>query len=60
MRREIRLDIIYPHPPERIWKALTDSRSLAKWLMPNDFQPRLGHRFRFVKEMPPKGGRKTD
>lgn len=58
MKREIRLDIVYPHPPERVWKALTDPRSLAKWMMPNDFLPRLGHRFRFVKETPLKGRRK--
>ena len=50
MKREVRLDVIYPHSPERVWKALTDCSALAKWLMPNDFQPRLGHRFRFLKE----------
>jgi uncharacterized protein YndB with AHSA1/START domain len=27
--------------------ALTDPRAIAEWLMPNDFQPRLGHRFQF-------------
>ena len=50
MRREIRLEVTYPHPPERVWKALTDRKALEKWLMPNDFLPRLGHRFRFVRE----------
>jgi uncharacterized protein YndB with AHSA1/START domain len=50
MRREVRLDIVYPHPPERIWKALTDRKALEKWLMPNDFLPCLGHRFHFIKE----------
>jgi uncharacterized protein YndB with AHSA1/START domain len=38
-------DVFYPHPPERVWRALTDPAALARWLMPNDFQPRLGHRF---------------
>src|SRR5437868_2888446 len=52
MRREVRLEVIYPHPPERVWKALTDPGALAKWLMPNDFLPRLGHRFRFVQKTP--------
>jgi uncharacterized protein YndB with AHSA1/START domain len=35
-----------PHPPEKVWSAVTDSRDLADWLMPNDFEPRIGHSFR--------------
>ena len=27
------------------WHALTDSRMLTRWLMPNDFEPRVGHKF---------------
>lgn len=37
----------YPHPPERVWHALTDPAALAAWLMPNDFAPIVGHRFTF-------------
>jgi uncharacterized protein YndB with AHSA1/START domain/HEAT repeat protein len=44
------LEVTYPYPVERVWRALTDSRALAKWLMPNDFEPRLGHKFCFVGE----------
>jgi uncharacterized protein YndB with AHSA1/START domain len=47
MNRDIRLEMIYPHAPERVWRALTDSAAMADWLMPNDFAPRLGHRFQF-------------
>ena len=36
----------YPHPPERVWRALTDRAELAAWLMPNDFEARAGARFR--------------
>jgi uncharacterized protein YndB with AHSA1/START domain len=36
----------YPHPPERVWRALTDPAELAAWLMPNDFSARVGARFR--------------
>ncbi len=50
MKREVRLEVIYPHSPERVWKALTNRDALAQWLLPNDFQPRLGHRFRFLKD----------
>lgn len=37
----------YDHPPEVVWHALTDRRALAEWLMPNNFEPVLGHRFMF-------------
>ncbi len=35
----------YSQPPERIWRGLTDAEALARWLMPNDFAPRVGHAF---------------
>lgn len=34
-----------PHPPERIWRALTQPHLIAEWLMKNDFKLALGHRF---------------
>lgn len=37
----------YPHPPAAVWRALTDRDLLARWLMPNDFVPRVGHEFSF-------------
>jgi uncharacterized protein YndB with AHSA1/START domain len=43
----IRIEIEYPHPPDRVWAALTDQRAIAEWLMPNDFEPRLGRAFQF-------------
>jgi uncharacterized protein YndB with AHSA1/START domain len=36
-----------PHPPEKIWRALTESSLIQEWLMPNDLQPVVGHRFQF-------------
>ena len=45
--RPIRKERWYPHSPEKVWVALTDPRALAEWLMPNDFEPRVGHKFRF-------------
>jgi uncharacterized protein YndB with AHSA1/START domain len=36
-----------PHPPEKIWRALTQSPLIDEWLMKNDFQPVLGHKFNF-------------
>ena len=47
MKRGVQLDAFYPVPPERVWRALTDPVALAQWLRPNDFEPRVGHRFQF-------------
>jgi uncharacterized protein YndB with AHSA1/START domain len=34
-----------PHPPEKIWRALTQPHLIAEWLMKNDFSPVVDHRF---------------
>ena len=47
LRRAIVVEQILPHPPEKIWRVLTTSELISKWLMPNDFQPSVGHRFNF-------------
>lgn len=44
---QVKLNVFYPQPPHKVWRALTDRKILARWLMPNDFEPRRGHRFRF-------------
>ena len=36
-----------PHPPEKVWRALTQSNLMEQWLMKNDFQPVVGHQFAF-------------
>jgi uncharacterized protein YndB with AHSA1/START domain len=36
-----------PHPPEKIWRALTEGVLIKQWLMENDFQPAVGHKFNF-------------
>ena len=33
------------HPPERIWRALTQPHLIEEWLLKNDFEPAVGHRF---------------
>lgn len=33
------------HPAEKVWRALTQSSLMDEWLMENDFQPVVGHRF---------------
>ena len=34
-----------PHPPEKVWCALTQGPLIEAWLMANDFEPVVGHRF---------------
>jgi uncharacterized protein YndB with AHSA1/START domain len=46
-RTAIEVDQYLPHLPARVWRALTDPDRLARWLMPNDFAPVVGHRFTF-------------
>jgi uncharacterized protein YndB with AHSA1/START domain len=36
-----------PHPPEKVWRALTQGPLIQEWLMANDFQPLVGHQFKF-------------
>jgi len=34
-----------PHPPEKIWRALTEGPLMEQWLLKNDFEPVVGRRF---------------
>ncbi|NLP84549.1 SRPBCC domain-containing protein [Microbacterium sp. CFH 90308] len=43
----IEVDQYFPHAPARVWRALTTPELMAQWLMPNDFEPVVGHRFTF-------------
>ena len=54
MERALRFEEIYPYPPAKVWRVLTTREHLAAWLMPNDFEPRVGHKFRFTSK--PMGG----
>jgi uncharacterized protein YndB with AHSA1/START domain len=54
VKRDLKFQVEYDHPIKRVWQAITSSEAIAQWLMPNDFQPRLGHKFQFRTE--PRGG----
>jgi uncharacterized protein YndB with AHSA1/START domain len=43
--RSVIVERDFPHPPERIWRALTEPHLIAEWLMQNDFRPAVDHRF---------------
>jgi uncharacterized protein YndB with AHSA1/START domain len=47
MKRHLHFEIVYPHTREKVWRALTDPVAIAEWLMPNNFEPRIGHKFQF-------------
>jgi uncharacterized protein YndB with AHSA1/START domain len=51
--RDVHVSREYPHSPEAVWRALTDRALLAAWLMENDFEPTLGHRFTMRTEPGP-------
>lgn len=35
----------YAASPARVWRAMTDPELMARWMMANDFEPRVGHEF---------------
>ncbi len=35
----------FPYAPPQVWRALTEPRLMAKWMMPSDFKPVVGHEF---------------
>jgi len=43
--RSVVVERTFAHPPEKIWRALTRPHLIAEWLMQNDFNPLVGHRF---------------
>ena len=45
--RSVVIERELPHPPEKVWRALTQTSLIKEWLMDNDFQPAVGHRFQF-------------
>jgi len=47
LNENVAFEAFYPHPAERVWQALTDPKALANWMLPTDFRPLIGFRFRF-------------
>jgi len=38
------------HPPEKIWRALTQSHLIGEWLMKTEFKAEPGYAFNFAEE----------
>ncbi len=49
-KRSVVVEREIAHPPERLWRALTQPHLIAEWLMQNDFAPAVGHRFKLRGE----------
>lgn len=49
-RKSVVIERDLAHPPDRVWRALTQPHLMAEWLMRTDFEPRLGHAFSFTAE----------
>ena len=58
--RSIVIERMMPHPPEKIWRALTQSALIEDWLMKNDFQPVVGRKFNFRADPMPGWNGVTD
>ncbi len=51
--RTLVIERVFPHPPEKLWRALTETPLIAQWLMKNDFEPVVGRKFQFRSEPVP-------
>jgi uncharacterized protein YndB with AHSA1/START domain len=45
------------HPPEKVWRALTQPKLIEEWLMKNDFKPAVDHRFKLSADWGAVDGR---
>ncbi|MCP3469560.1 SRPBCC domain-containing protein [Bradyrhizobium sp. CCGUVB1N3] len=48
--RSVVVEREFAHPPEKLWRALTQPHLISEWLMKNDFVPVVGHRFNLTGE----------
>jgi uncharacterized protein YndB with AHSA1/START domain len=51
--QSITMEYELPHPPKKVWRALTDPKLLAAWLMASDLAPEKGRAFTFRADPTP-------
>lgn len=44
---DLALDFHFKSPIQKVWQALTNSETLAQWVMENNFKPIVGHKCQF-------------
>lgn len=52
--RTVVIERVFPHAPEKVWRALTEGPLVAQWLVKNDFEPVVGRKFQFRFEPMPQ------
>jgi len=52
--RTLVVERVMPHPPEKVWRALTQGPLIEEWLLKNDFQPAVGRRFKLRNDPMPQ------
>jgi uncharacterized protein YndB with AHSA1/START domain len=58
--RSVVVEREFPHPPEKLWRALTQPPLIEEWLAKNDFAPAVGHRFQLRSTPSPHWNGITD
>jgi len=48
--RTVTIEREFAHPPEKLWRALTQPHLIEEWLMKNDFDLSIGHKFQLRGE----------
>lgn len=48
--RSVIVEREFAHPPEKVWRALTEGPLIEQWLMKNDFQAVTGHTFQLRRD----------
>jgi len=51
--KSISMEYDLPHAPEKVWRALTEPKLLAQWLMATDLRPVVGNSFTFKSDPTP-------
>jgi len=51
--RTVVIERQFSHPPEKLWRALTEGPLIAQWLMKNNFEPVAGTKFQLRSEPVP-------
>jgi uncharacterized protein YndB with AHSA1/START domain len=46
----ITMEYDLPHAPAKVWRALTDPKLVAQWLMDTDMQLKVGSKFKFTMQ----------
>ena len=52
--RTLVIERVFPHPAEKLCRALTESPLIAQWLLKNDFEPVAGRKFQFRSDPMPQ------